>query len=59
MCTLHDVERALRLFQRVIALREGRVAFDTRSDAVSQAVLDELYRGAPAEPRNAAASPTP
>jgi len=59
VCTLHDVERALRLFPRVIALREGRVAFDTRSSAVSRAVLDELYRGAPAEPPDAAASPTP
>jgi phosphonate transport system ATP-binding protein len=50
VCTLHDVALALRLFPRVIALRDGQVAFDTRSDAVSPAVLDELYRGAPAEP---------
>jgi phosphonate transport system ATP-binding protein len=48
VCTLHDVELALRLFPRVIALRAGRVAFDTRSDAVSREALDELYRGAPA-----------
>jgi len=53
VCTLHDVERALALFPRVVALRAGRVAFDVPSRAVSREALDELYRGAPA----AAASP--
>src|SRR5207248_4277252 len=46
VCTLHDVELALALFPRVIALRDGRVAFDAASDAVSRDALDELYRGA-------------
>jgi phosphonate transport system ATP-binding protein len=50
VCTLHDVELALELFPRVIALREGRVAFDTGSDAVSRDALDELYHGAPGAP---------
>jgi phosphonate transport system ATP-binding protein len=54
VCTLHDVELALRLFPRVVALRSGRVAFDAPSDAVSRDALDELYRGAPA-----AAAPSP
>ena len=54
VCTLHDVELALRLFPRVIALRGGRVAFDAPSAAVSRDALDELYRGAPA-----AAPPSP
>jgi len=48
VCTLHDVDRALGLFPRVIALRAGRVAFDAPSAAVSRGALDELYRGAPA-----------
>jgi len=56
VCTLHDVELALRLFPRVIALRGGQVAFDAPSDAVSRDALDELYRGTPA---TAAASPLP
>jgi phosphonate transport system ATP-binding protein len=47
VCTLHDVERALRLFPRVIALRGGRLAFDAPSREVSPGALDELYRGAP------------
>ncbi len=55
VCTLHDVELALRLFPRVIALRGGQVAFDAPSAAVSRDALDELYRGAPA----AAAPPSP
>jgi phosphonate transport system ATP-binding protein len=55
VCTLHDVELALRLFPRVIALRDGRIAFDAPSGAVSGAALDELYRGAPA----AAPAPPP
>jgi phosphonate transport system ATP-binding protein len=47
VCTLHDTARALALFPRVVALRAGHVAFDAASEAVSPAVLDELYRGAP------------
>ena len=45
VCTLHDVDLALRLFPRIIALRDGRVAFDSPSEAVSREVLDELYGG--------------
>jgi phosphonate transport system ATP-binding protein len=48
VCTLHDVDRALGLFPRVIALRAGRVAFDAPSQDVPPGALDELYRGAPA-----------
>jgi phosphonate transport system ATP-binding protein len=48
ICTLHDVELALALFPRVIALRGGRIAFDAPSAEVSRAALAELYRGAPA-----------
>jgi phosphonate transport system ATP-binding protein len=59
VCTLHDVELALALFPRVIALRRGRVAFDERSDAVSRDLLDELYRGAPAPPQAPDATPAP
>ncbi len=58
VCTLHDVELALRLFPRVVALRGGRVMFDARSAAVSRDALDELYRGAPAEPAEPAALPS-
>jgi len=57
VCTLHDVELALALFPRIIALRRGRVVFDERSAAVSRDLLDELYRGAPAEAPDATPAP--
>ena len=41
--TLHDVEMALRHFPRIIALREGRVVFDTTADQVSRDAIDALY----------------
>jgi len=50
VCTLHDVELALALFPRVIALRAGELAFDAASAAVSSDVLARLYRGAGAPP---------
>jgi len=48
VCTLHDTDRALALFPRVVALRGGRVAFDAPSSAVSPGTLAELYRAGPA-----------
>jgi phosphonate transport system ATP-binding protein len=50
VCTLHDVELALARFPRVIGLRDGCVAFDLPTGAVSPAVLAELYRGEQATP---------
>ncbi len=41
--TLHDVEVALGRFDRIVALRDGRVAFDRPSGAVTRAALDGLY----------------
>jgi phosphonate transport system ATP-binding protein len=41
--TLHDVDMALRYFPRIIALREGRIAFDLAPDQISREALDELY----------------
>lgn len=43
VATLHDVETALRYFPRVIALREGRVAFDMPASEVDRATLELLY----------------
>lgn len=43
--TLHDVEMALRYFPRIIALREGRIAFDTTPDKLSRKAIEELYAG--------------
>lgn len=52
--TLHDVEMALRYFPRIIALREGRIAFDTTPDQVSRDVLEALYAANGTHPELAA-----
>jgi phosphonate transport system ATP-binding protein len=43
VCTLHQVERALDAFPRIIGLRVGEVAFDLPSSAVSRERLTRLY----------------
>ncbi|HKG22979.1 MAG TPA: phosphonate ABC transporter ATP-binding protein [Blastocatellia bacterium] len=41
--TLHDVEMALRYFPRLVALQDGRLAFDAPSAEVSPEALEALY----------------
>jgi phosphonate transport system ATP-binding protein len=41
--TLHDREMALRYFPRIIALREGGIAFDMTRDEFSREALEGLY----------------
>lgn len=43
VCTLHDVQRALNGFGRIIGLRDGQVAFDLPSAQVSRELLAQLY----------------
>jgi phosphonate transport system ATP-binding protein len=43
VCTLHQVERALEAFPRIIGLRDGELAFDLPSADVSQERLRQLY----------------
>jgi len=43
--TLHDVDTALRFFPRIVALREGRVAFDTTPAEIDIEMLKALYDG--------------
>ena len=42
---MHDVDLALRHFDRAVGLREGRVAFDLGSAEVGDGRLEALYRG--------------
>lgn len=51
--TLHDVDTALRFFPRIVALREGHVAFDTTPAEIDRETLKALYDGA-SEPKGAA-----
>jgi phosphonate transport system ATP-binding protein len=43
VCSLHQVERALAAFPRIIGLRDGEVAFDLPSNQVSRETLTALY----------------
>ncbi len=43
VCSLHQVERALASFPRILGLRDGEVAFDLPSDQVTREHLDALY----------------
>ena len=43
VCTLHQVERALASFPRIIGLRDGELAFDSPAAEVSQERLRQLY----------------
>lgn len=44
--SLHDVTMALERFERVVALRAGRIVFDRPAAAVTDSDLDELYAAA-------------
>ena len=43
ICSLHQVERALESFGRIIGLRDGELAFDLPAAQVSQDMLRQLY----------------
>ena len=43
VCTLHQVERALERFSRIIGLKNGEVAFDLPTHQVTHDVLTALY----------------
>jgi phosphonate transport system ATP-binding protein len=43
VCTLHQVDKALASFPRIIGLRDGEVAFDLPTAQVSQERLRQLY----------------
>lgn len=45
VCSLHQVDLALAHFPRIVALKNGRVAFDLPREQVTQAMVDELYLG--------------
>jgi phosphonate transport system ATP-binding protein len=59
VASLHAVELALAHFSRVIGVRDGRIAFDRTSSAVSQADLDALYANQQLQSSHASPAPTP
>ncbi|MGZ8295199.1 MAG: phosphonate ABC transporter ATP-binding protein [Telluria sp.] len=44
VCSLHQVDMALANFNRIVALRDGRVAFDLPRSQVSDEMIAALYR---------------
>ena len=45
ICTLHQVDLALAHFPRIVALKEGRIAFDLPRAQVTPALIAALYQG--------------
>lgn len=45
VATMHDVELALRLFPRIIGIREGRIVFDEPAVKVDREAVTILYAG--------------
>jgi phosphonate transport system ATP-binding protein len=45
VCSLHQVDLALANFPRIVALKDGRVAFDLPREQVTEAMIAELYLG--------------
>jgi phosphonate transport system ATP-binding protein len=41
--SLHDLPVALERFDRIVALREGRVAFDGPPERLSEDAIEDLY----------------
>jgi phosphonate transport system ATP-binding protein len=56
ICGLHDVSAAIAYFDRVIALRDGLLQFDSPADKVTPEMLAELYAN---EHRAASTEPAP
>jgi phosphonate transport system ATP-binding protein len=49
VCSLHQIELARAHFPRIIGLRDGRVMFDAKREAVTDAMIAALYRNAAGE----------
>lgn len=49
VCTLHQVDAALKFFPRIVGMRDGELAFDLPADEVSEQKLKALYSHHPEE----------
>lgn len=59
VCSLHQVDLALKHFPRVVALRAGRVVYDGAPGGLDEDLLDELYRSQNEAPPEIAPLPQP
>ena len=44
ICSLHQVDMAREHFARIVGLRDGRIVFDARREAVTDAMIAALYQ---------------
>ncbi|MGQ0624888.1 MAG: ATP-binding cassette domain-containing protein [Sporichthyaceae bacterium] len=56
---LHDLGLVRAGFDRVVALRDGRVAFDVPAARLTSTMTDALYEPGPGQPRSASSAPLP
>ena len=54
LINIHHVELALEYADRIIGIRAGRIVYDGPSKNVTQAVLDEIYKGGQDEEKDKA-----
>lgn len=59
VCSLHQVDLALKHFPRVVALRAGRVVYDGAPGGLDEELLAELYRSQHESPPELAPLPQP
>jgi phosphonate transport system ATP-binding protein len=59
VCSLHQVDLALKHFPRVVALRAGRVVYDGAPGGLDEELLEELYRSQDEAPPELAPLPRP
>jgi len=59
VCSLHQVDLALKHFPRVVALRAGRVVYDGAPGGLDEELLEELYRSQNEAPPEIAPLPQP
>lgn len=43
LCTLHQLEYALEFADRIVALRQGKIAFDGTPKDFNQTIIDQIY----------------
>jgi phosphonate transport system ATP-binding protein len=51
LCSLHQIDLALRFADRILALRDGRIVFDGPPDALADSRLGRIYESGRSEPR--------
>lgn len=57
LCSLHQVELAVRFADRIVAMRQGKLVFDGPPESLDEATLEYIYEGKRDQMRHRAAKP--